>query len=166
MISYFTDTEIIAGVAALVASTARLTTVTTHAEGLLREDRAALRPLERRILVVHDAPPVALSLCAALRPLGVTIDCAHTVAEARSLARKHRPRVAVLDYDLGAGQPSGVRLAAELGRGPHVVIVTAQADLDALTPLADSVDAEVMPLALDIDHPALVARVRELLALP
>ncbi len=164
MIGYLSDPEMLAGVAALVASTARLTSVTTHAEQLLREDRATLRPLERRILVVHDAPPVMLSLCAALRPLGVPVDCAHSVAEARTLARLHRPRVAVVDYDLGAGQPSGVRLAAELGRGPRVIVVTAQANLDALTPLADSVDAEVMPLALDIDHPALVARVRELLA--
>lgn len=164
MIDACSSAEMLVGVAALVASTSRMATVADHAMELLRHDRAAVQPLERRILLVHDSPGVMLVLAAALDHLGVPVDRAHSVAEARVLARRHRPLVAVLDYDLGPGQPSGIALAREIGRGPHVVIVTGHADLDRLVALARDIRAEVLPLALDIDHPALVELVRGYLA--
>lgn len=163
MITSLADPAVVAGVAALVASTGRLTSACDHAEELLRHDRATVPPLERRVLLVHDAPPVLLALGHALDALGVPVDRAATPAAARRLARAHRPRVAVLDYDLGDGEPSGIALAREIGRGPHVVIVTARADLGALVPLAGHIDAEVLPLAIDAHHETLVERVRALL---
>lgn len=164
MIDVCSSAEMLVGVAALVASTARMTSVADRALEMLRQDRAAVPRLERRVLLVHDSPGVMLALGDALDRLGVPVDRAHSVAEARVMARRHRPLVAVLDYDLGQNQPSGIALARELGRGPHVVIVTGHADLDRLVELARDIRAEVLPLTLDIDHPALVDLVREYLS--
>jgi len=165
VIDCFADPSVVAGVAALVMSTSRLTAVADHAEQLLRHDRATVPAIERRVLLVHDTPSVLLALASVLDRIGVPVDQAATPAAARAAARRHRPRVAVIDYDLGDGEPSGIQLARELGRGPRVVVITARADLDALVPLAAAIDAEVLPLALDVDHAALVERVRALLDL-
>jgi len=75
-------------------------------------DDAAVRPGQRRVLVVEDDPVTRRVLGAALRARGWTVDAAATVAEALAVARATPPTGAVLDLRLPDGH--GVELGGAL----------------------------------------------------
>ena len=54
------------------------------------------------VLIVEDDPLIGMDLEDELGDRGFTAVCAHSVAQARSLAVKARPDVAVLDMHLGS----------------------------------------------------------------
>jgi ActR/RegA family two-component response regulator len=79
----------------------------------------------RKLLLVDDDAPLRRSMARALERRGFQVLPAEGVAEARALAREHRPEFAVLDMRLAEGSGLDlVRTLRELRPETRIVIVT------------------------------------------
>ena len=112
----------------------------------------------RKLLLVDDDAPLRRSMARALERRGFQVLPAEGVAEARALAREHRPEFAVLDMRLAEG--SGLDLVhtlRELRPETRIVIVTGYGNIatavaaikaGAVDYLAKPVDADDVANAL------------------
>src|SRR5688572_31468730 len=79
----------------------------------------------RKLLLVDDDAPLRRSMGRALERRGFQVLPAEGIAEARALAREHRPEFAVLDMRLAEGSGLDlVRTLRELRPETRIVIVT------------------------------------------
>ena len=112
----------------------------------------------RRLLLVDDDAPLRRSMARALERRGFEVLPAEGVAEARALAREHRPEFAVLDMRLTEGSGLDlVRTLRELRPETRIVIVTGYGNIatavaaikaGAVDYLAKPVDADDVVSAL------------------
>jgi DNA-binding response OmpR family regulator len=87
--------------------------------------------LDRSVLIVEDDDLAADAVCDGLRLAGYAVcGIARSVDDAVALVRAHRPRLAVVDIDLGAGG-SGIEAARQVLRlSPiGIVYVTGRPDM-------------------------------------
>ena len=112
----------------------------------------------RKLLLVDDDAPLRRSMARALERRGFQVLPAEGVAEARALAREHRPDFAVLDMRLTEGSGLDlVRTLRELRPETRIVIVTGYGNIatavaaikaGAVDYLAKPVDADDVTNAL------------------
>jgi two-component system response regulator RegA len=112
----------------------------------------------RKLLLVDDDAPLRRSMARALERRGFQVLPAEGVAEARALAREHRPEFAVLDMRLAEGSGLDlVRTLRELRPETRIVIVTGYGNIatavaaikaGAVDYLAKPVDADDVANAL------------------
>jgi two-component system, response regulator RegA len=112
----------------------------------------------RKLLLVDDDAPLRRSMARALERRGFEVLPAEGVAEARALAREHRPEFAVLDMRLAEGSGLDlVRTLRELRPETRIVIVTGYGNIatavaaikaGAVDYLAKPVDADDVANAL------------------
>jgi two-component system, response regulator RegA len=112
----------------------------------------------RKLLLVDDDAPLRRSMARALERRGFQVLPAEGVAEARALAREHRPDFAVLDMRLTEGSGLDlVRTLRELRPETRIVIVTGYGNIatavaaikaGAVDYLAKPVDADDVANAL------------------
>jgi two-component system response regulator RegA len=112
----------------------------------------------RKLLLVDDDAPLRRSMARALERRDFQVLAAEGVAEARSLAREHRPEFAVLDMRLTEGSGLDlVRTLRELRPEVRIVIVTGYGNIatavaaikaGAVDYLAKPVDADDVVSAL------------------
>ena len=112
----------------------------------------------RQLLLVDDDAPLRRSMARALERRGFQVLPAEGVAEARALAREHRPEFAVLDMRLAEGSGLDlVRTLRELRPETRIVIVTGYGNIatavaaikaGAVDYLAKPVDADDVANAL------------------
>jgi two-component system response regulator RegA len=112
----------------------------------------------RKLLLVDDDAPLRRSMARALERRGFQVLPAEGVAEARALAREHRPDFAVLDMRLTEGSGLDlVRTLRELRSETRIVIVTGYGNIatavaaikaGAVDYLAKPVDADDVTNAL------------------
>jgi two-component system response regulator RegA len=112
----------------------------------------------RKLLLVDDDAPLRRSMARALERRGFQVLPAEGVAEARALAREHRPEFAVLDMRLTEGSGLDlVRTLRELRPETRIVIVTGYGNIatavaaikaGAVDYLAKPVDADDVANAL------------------
>ncbi|MGN7127150.1 response regulator [Methylorubrum thiocyanatum] len=87
-----------------------------------------------RILVVEDEVLIALELECLLEDLGhVSIGVAGSSADAIALGRTASPDVALVDIHLVDG-PTGVEVARQLSRDPHITVVFMSANAKRIPP--------------------------------
>jgi two-component system response regulator RegA len=119
----------------------------------------------RKLLLVDDDAPLRRSMARALERRDFQVVAAEGVAEARSLAREHRPEFAVLDMRLTEGSGLDlVRTLRELRPEVRIVIVTGYGNIatavaaikaGAVDYLAKPVDADDVVSALLRSGPGL-----------
>jgi two-component system, response regulator RegA len=119
----------------------------------------------RKLLLVDDDAPLRRSMARALERRDFQVLAAEGVAEARSLAREHRPEFAVLDMRLTEGSGLDlVRTLRELRPEVRIVIVTGYGNIatavaaikaGAVDYLAKPVDADDVVSALLKSGPGL-----------
>ena len=119
---------------------------------------AAARGAGRKLLLVDDDAPLRRSMARALERREFQVLAAEGVAEARTLAREHRPEFAVLDMRLTEGSGLDlVRTLRELRPEVRIVIVTGYGNIatavaaikaGAVDYLAKPVDADDVVSAL------------------
>lgn len=117
-----------------------------------------------RVLLVEDHPPLAETVCDALRRAGFAVDHAATAAQARELAGLVDHALVLLD--LGLPDDDGLRLLPVLRRGGRVpvIVLTARDRLaDRLAGLDGGADDYVVK---PVEMPELVARARAVLRRP
>jgi two-component system OmpR family response regulator len=115
-------------------------------------------------LLVEDHPPLAETVCDALRRAGFAVDHAATAAQARELAGLVDHALVLLD--LGLPDDDGLRLLPVLRRGGRVpvIVLTARDRLaDRLAGLDGGADDYVVK---PVEMPELVARARAVLRRP
>lgn len=95
---------------------------------------AAVTEAPLRILVVEDEVLIALELECLLEDLGhVSVGVAGCAADAIALGRTARPDVALVDIHLVDG-PTGVEVARQLSRDPHITVVFMTANAKRIPP--------------------------------
>ena len=119
----------------------------------------------RKLLLVDDAAPLRRSMARALERRDFQVLAAEGVAEARALAREHRPEFAVLDMRLTEGSGLDlVRTLREMRPEIRIVIVTGYGNIatavaaikaGAVDYLAKPVDADDVVSALLKSGPGL-----------
>jgi len=100
--------------------------------------------MNKRILLVEDNPISREFMHEALRPLGLPIDLAETLAAAVTLARRHEHAIFLCDVHLPDGEPQDIFKA--LRRQQHhtsAIAITAHADVDARRALLETGYREV-----------------------
>jgi two-component system, response regulator RegA len=132
--------------------------MTEPKEGASPGAEAAAPGAGRKLLLVDDDAPLRRSMARALERRDFQVLAAEGVAEARALAREHRPEFAVLDMRLTEGSGLDlVRTLRELRPEIRVVIVTGYGNIatavaaikaGAVDYLAKPVDADDVVSAL------------------
>ena len=114
----------------------------------LRRNRLAYR-----ILVVDDSQLMRMTLQSLLfAKLGVPVDTADSGDDAVRQWRESRHGVVVMDVQLAGGPgSSGVHVAASLGRGPRIVLISGVADEQLLADTAQALDAASFTKPFDVD---------------
>lgn len=117
-----------------------------------------------RVLFIEDHPPLAETVCDALRRAGFAVDHAATAADARELSGLSDYALVLLDLGLPDGD--GLRLLPILrknGRVPVIVLTARDQLADRLAGLDGGADDYVVK---PVEMPELIARARAVLRRP